>query len=70
MSLANTLGLGEDLKLMEIKAALYPIWRIDAALEGKFTDEGSRDKVEARGIVGVPGGFLPGEAARTDLRPV
>lgn len=63
ISLANTIGFGEGLKLMEVQAALYPIWRFDAAFEGKIADESKPDQVEARGTVGIPGGFVPGEVA-------
>ncbi len=59
---AKEIGIGEDLKLKDMKAALYPVWKCDIILEGKVMNEYSKDKVETKGVVGIQGGYVPGES--------
>ena len=69
---AKEFGLGESLKLKDMRAALYPVWRCDVLLEGKVRNEYSKEKRETRGVVGVEGGYVPGQLRlelRVPLRP-
>lgn len=60
---AKELGVGEDVKLKDMRAALYPVWRCDVLLEGKVMNGFSREKVESKGVLGVQGGYVPGQSA-------
>jgi len=60
--LAKEFGLGEDLKLKDMQAALYPIWRCDVLIEGKVVNEYSREKVDTKGTVAIEGGYVPGQS--------
>lgn len=60
-SLAETLGLGNDVKLTDMRAALYPVWRCDAILEGKVMSEYSRERVESDGCIMASQAYVPGE---------
>lgn len=57
---AKELGMGEEVKLKDMRAALYPIWRCDVLIEGKVMNVFSKEKVESKGVVGVHGGYVPG----------
>ncbi len=52
------LDLGLEVKMKEAKAAYYPIWRVDAMLEGQVK---GKDKKEQKGWMGVTGAHIPGK---------
>jgi hypothetical protein len=56
--LAREFGLGETLQLRDMKAVLYPVWRVDAVFDGDVAKtKGGR---EAKGWVAVREGYVPG----------
>ena len=60
-AIAKEFGLGEQVKLNDIRAVLYPTWRCDVLLQGKVMNEYSRERVESTGFIGVEGGYVPGK---------
>lgn len=56
---AQEFGLGESVKMRDIKAIYWPVWRVDALLEGKVKSEASGK--ERNGWVSVEEGYVPGE---------
>lgn len=57
-SYAREFGFGETVTLKGMKAVLYPIWRIDAILEGGVESERTRKEKEA--FLAVEEGYVPG----------
>jgi hypothetical protein len=57
--IAREFGLGESLKMGEVKACYWPVWRCDAIAEGKVEVRGSGK--EGKGWLGVREGYVPGE---------
>ncbi|RSH91720.1 hypothetical protein EHS25_009089 [Saitozyma podzolica] len=58
--IAREFGLGESLKMGEVKACYWPVWRCDAIAEGKVEVRGSGK--EGKGWLGVREGYVPGNA--------
>lgn len=57
-SLVREFGMGENVKLKDMKAALYPIWRVDLMMEGKV--EQARNRRASSGWIGIKEGYVPG----------
>ncbi|KAK4689355.1 hypothetical protein P7C73_g748, partial [Tremellales sp. Uapishka_1] len=56
--LAREFGMGESLQMRDMKAVLYPIWRVDAILDGEAGKiSGGR---EAKGWIAIREGYVPG----------
>lgn len=58
-SLVREFGVGENVKLKDMKAALYPIWRVDLMMEGKV--EQARNRRTSSGWIGIKEGYVPGQ---------
>ncbi|WVR00360.1 hypothetical protein IAU59_007503 [Kwoniella sp. CBS 9459] len=58
---ANELGVGSNVKMKDMKAVLYPIWRVDSVFEGKVKLQGSNNsRVEPSIWVSTREGYVPG----------
>lgn len=51
-------GLGEDLVLKDMKAAYWPIWRVDLVADGPVRGQNSEEDMSATLI--VKEGYIPG----------
>ncbi|WWC91582.1 uncharacterized protein L201_006528 [Kwoniella dendrophila CBS 6074] len=59
--LANELGLGTNLKMKDMKAVLYPIWRVDSILQGSVKLADSTNKrVDPKMWISTREGYVPG----------
>ena len=58
--LSETFGFGSTLRLREMKAVYYPIWRTDVIYEGKVGQSGK--KMDHHGWIGARGAYVPGES--------
>ncbi|WWC71888.1 uncharacterized protein I206_105847 [Kwoniella pini CBS 10737] len=58
--LANEFGLGTNLKMKDMKAVLYPIWRVDSIAEGDVKLEGTKQRVEPKMWISTREGYVPG----------
>lgn len=60
LDLAREFGFGSDLRLREIKAVYWPIWRVDLGATG--TVRKAKSGKEGEGWLGVREGFVPGHS--------
>ncbi|WVW86024.1 hypothetical protein I302_108062 [Kwoniella bestiolae CBS 10118] len=58
--LANEFGLGSNLKMKDMKAVLYPIWRVDSILQGIVKLEGTNQRFEPKMWISTREGYVPG----------
>ncbi|OCF77255.1 hypothetical protein I204_01241 [Kwoniella mangroviensis CBS 8886] len=58
--LANEFGLGSNLKMKDMKAVLYPIWRVDSILQASVKLEGTDQRVEPKMWISTREGYVPG----------
>ena len=56
---AKEFGLGESLKMRDMKAVYWPVWRVDAILEGKVKSESGAGKEGDAALV-LEEGYVPG----------
>jgi hypothetical protein len=76
-ALAQQFGLGGDVVMRDMKAIYWPVWRIDAMLEGSVEGK-DLDEKEGMAYFGVQEAYVPGEStdvhgtltSRQFLRPV
>ncbi|EIW71792.1 hypothetical protein TREMEDRAFT_67961 [Tremella mesenterica DSM 1558] len=57
-TIAHEFGLDEDFKMKDMKAVLYPIWRVDCMLEGPVEILEKRKQTSA--WIGISEGYVPG----------
>ncbi|WVR07790.1 hypothetical protein IAU60_004833 [Kwoniella sp. DSM 27419] len=57
---ANELGIGNNVKMRDMKAVLYPIWRVDSILQGKVRVQGPSQRVEPNMWISTREGYVPG----------
>lgn len=60
--IAEALGLGKTLRLADMKAVYYPVWRCDVFLEGKAWAKGRKDETAMDSSLGVKEFYVPGES--------
>ena len=60
---AKEFGLGESLEMRDMKAVYWPVWRIDAILEGKVKAEEGAGK-EGDACLVLEEGYVPGMSTR------
>ncbi|WRT70351.1 uncharacterized protein IL334_007349 [Kwoniella shivajii] len=58
--LANEFGLGTSLKMKDMKAVLYPIWRVDSIIQGSVKLDGTNQRVEPKMWISTREGYVPG----------
>ena len=64
MPYAKEFGLGESLVMRDMKAVYWPVWRVDAILEGRVRAENGSGKEGAAALV-VEEGYIPGTSPYT-----
>lgn len=64
MPFAKEFGLGESLVMRDMKAVYWPVWRVDAILEGKVRADNGGGKEGAAALV-VEEGYIPGMSTYT-----
>jgi hypothetical protein len=64
--LAKEFGLGDSVVLRDMKACLWPVWRVDGIFEGRVEGKGGK---KGKGWVGVKEGYVPGEPIHVMLDP-
>ncbi|OCF32211.1 hypothetical protein I316_06125 [Kwoniella heveanensis BCC8398] len=57
---AKEFGVGSNVRMKDMKAVLYPIWRVDSIIEGKVKLQGSSSRVEPSIWVSTREGYVPG----------
>ena len=63
--LAKEFGFGDSLRMRDLKAVYYPIWRVDCVLQGRLGSEaesGSDEGEAGRNAwLAIREGYVPGE---------
>jgi hypothetical protein len=67
MPYAKEFGLGESLVMRDMKAVYWPVWRVDAILEGKVRGENGSGKEGDAALV-VEEGYVPGTSVSAVYR--
>jgi len=58
--IAEALGLGKTLRLSDMKAVYYPVWRCDVFLEGKAWTKGRKSETTMSSSLGIKEFYVPG----------
>ncbi len=57
--LAREFGMGEKFHMKDMKAAYYPVWRVDVVLDGVLVS--SKDSISSKAWIAIKEGYVPGQ---------
>lgn len=61
--IAKEFGLGDGLSMLSMKAVYWPVWRVDALLEGRVEGKG-KEREEGKSWVAIQEGYVPGMSSQ------